>query len=189
MFEPRSRHRYDGNDKRPGRSRRNDDAEDGDRPRRRKRRRTCNPALVALIVLLIVMPILAGGGYLIYRLAKSSGLDSTPVAAKDDGAELEKFKKRLIGKWEADLVRDGVARKLYIEYKADGTSSANGFVNGRRVGKQGRWEALKVEGDKLRVRSTVDGVSIELLYEFPSIDEYRYMGPDEGQVITARRSK
>jgi hypothetical protein len=101
-------------------------------------------------------------------------------------SKLEKFKKTLTGKWEA--VVGGGDQKIFIEFHADGTSLGYSFVNGQRRELRGRWEALREDGDRVIVKSTVDGTSVELPYWFVSDDEYRYITP-QGQTIAARRSK
>ncbi len=131
-----------------------------------------------LLVLFIGLPLLAGGGYLIYHLTR-------PTNRSGDEAKLEKFKKTLTGKWEG--LTDGGDRAV-IEFHADGTSRATVVVKGQPIEGHGRWEAVRLEGDRVIVRSAVEGTSIELPYWFVSDDEYQYVSP-RGKTVSLRRIK
>jgi hypothetical protein len=150
------------------------------RSRRRPRPRRLFPPVVlalALVLGLVVgLPLLAGGGYLIYRLAR-------PPDRGSDRARLDQFKEALTGRWEG---RTDGGNRAVIEFCADGTSSGYAVVNGQRIEAHGRWEAVRVEGDRVIVRSTVEGGSVELPYWFISAEEYRYVTP-RGQTATFRR--
>ncbi len=149
-------------------------------PRSRRRRRSPLPALVALaLVFGLGLPLLAGGGYLLYRLAGAA------ATRGDDRARLEQFRQALVGRWEGRT--DGGSQAV-IEFRADGTSSGYADVNGHRVEARGRWEAVRLEGERVIVRSTVEGATAELPYWFVSADEYRYVAP-AGQTRTLRLIK
>ena len=75
-----------------------------------------------------------------------------------------------------------------IEFHADGTSRGYAVVKGQPIEAHGRWEAVRVEGDRVIVRSTVEGTSVELPYWFVSDDEYQYVSP-HGKTVTLRRIK
>lgn len=170
----------------PSRSRRDDDDIE-DRPRKRKKRHSSNAGPLLIILLAILVPALLGGGYLVYRLVKSERSES-----KSETAELDKYRKKLIGKWQVDAVVNGRPHTIIAEYKEDGTSSATGVLEtGQRLSLTAKWQALRVEGNKLIVRSTSDRdpeASSEVTYEFPSDNEYIQSSPG-GRTLNARRIK
>jgi hypothetical protein len=151
---------------------------DDDDPRPRKRARGSGALVVLILIFLVGLPVLAGGGYLVYRLTKLS----TPSSEK---TKLEKFKKTLTGRWVTTW-ENGI--KASIEFRADGTLRGRGIVNDEAAEVEGRWEAVRVEGDRLIVKVTLEGISTERPYRFVSDDEYQVISPS-GRTVTARRSK
>ena len=97
----------------------------------------------------------------------------------------------MIGTWVVDLprARDGATRRLNTEYRADGTQVAWGVADdGRRAETSGRWEAVRVENGQLVVRTHVNGNTKEVLFSFPTENEFRYVMSD-GRPVIARRSQ
>jgi hypothetical protein len=127
------------------------------------------------------LPLLAGGGYLLYRLARPADRDRG-----SDRVRLEKFREALVGRWEG---RTDGGNRAVIGFRADGTSSGYAYVNGQRIEAHGRWEAVRVERDRVIVWSTVEGGGpSELPYWFVSADEYQQLLPG-GQTRALRRIK
>jgi hypothetical protein len=132
-----------------------------------------------VLALAVGLPLLAGGGYLVWRLARAKS--PAPAAASDERSRLEAFRSDILGRWESRLP-DG--RQVVIEFRPDGTYGAAGAS-----GPSYRWEPVRTDGDRVIVRSSAgDGATVELPYWFVSADEYQYVSPD-GQTRTLRRVK
>jgi hypothetical protein len=149
-------------------------------PPRRSRRTSLRHWLAGLVLALaLVLPLVAGGGHLAWRFTRPK--PPAPAAAGDERSRLEAFRSAILGRWESPL-RDGTW--AVIEFRPDGTYGPPGANGGSY-----RWEAVRVDGDRVIVRSsTAEGVTVQLLYWFVSADEYQYVGPD-GQTRTVRRVK
>ena len=149
-------------------------------PARRSRRTRRQPwAAWLMLALTLGLPLAAGGGYLAWRLARPRS--PAPAAADDERSRLEAFRLAILGRWEG-RVPDG--RRVVIEFRPDGSYGAAepGWPSYR-------WEAVRVDGDRVIVRSSAgNGATVELPYWFVSADEYQYVSPD-GQTRALRRVK
>ena len=148
-------------------------------PTRRSRRARRPWATWLILALTLGLPLAAGGGYLAWRFTRPK--PPPPAAAGDERSRLEAFRSAILGRWESQL-RDG--RWAVIEFRSDGRYGPPG-ANGPSY----RWEAVRVDGDRVIVRSSAgERETVELPYWFVSADEYQYVGPD-GQTRTVRRVK
>ncbi len=149
-------------------------------PPRHSRRTSRGHWLGGLVLALALgLPLVAGGGYLVWRFTRPK--PPAPAAVGDERSRLGASRSAILGRWESRL-RDG--RWAVIEFRPDGTYGPPGAGEPSY-----RWEAVRVDGDRVIVRSsTGEGATVELPYWFVSADEYQYVGPD-GQTRTVRRVK
>jgi hypothetical protein len=138
--------RYDEDDDYDVRRRpRRDDYDDEDdhaeprRPRRKPKRRGRGGVPTVVIVLLCLLPVLGGGGFLVYWLVNR------------DAGKSDKPSERLIGKWEYEPpeIRGG---RIIVEFKNKKDMNITGIVPGKTVSGDENWEVLKEKKDEVTIR-------------------------------------